>query len=493
MDKLENALYTIIRKNITSENYKEFKNLYDSYKKLYDMDSFNDEDNNINQDVLTICNNIKYIYNKFNITLFNENIISLNYNELLNNVLTTSYNLKRISDNDLYESNNIIEPIYKYKILYLMNNTDIDFSKQIKINNDNDIEFNNIKNDDIIKIGNSLNTFIKEKNIHIWNILNTIFEINPNSFNKLKWNDDFSELSIPSKIITFLDSTDNNEQIQLNMYKIIYNTLINYLNNPNNISKIDLLKFISDNIYQFNIDDITTSINDIDLIGILNNITIDDKKIIDLNIDNITDVKTFKTYNKTIFNELTSKLTLKDYTNEINNILNKTININIEIENINFETTFKDILMGFNTIIGQQSFNINQESFTKYFSDPWKSMYKDIKFAPNTQITNLGEGLFMNINSKLNKYLNENIKNIEDILGKDVLSKLFGENNLDKENIKKENIDNYCSIVFKNIINKSEVFEILYNIFNNYNVDDNKFIKLYYSIVYQNRTKNNSK
>ena len=193
MDKLENALYTIIRKNITSENYKEFKNLYDSYKKLYDMDSFNDEDNNINQDVLTICNNIKYIYNKFNITLFNENIISLNYNELLNNVLTTSYNLKRISDNDLYESNNIIEPIYKYKILYLMNNTDIDFSKQIKINNDNDIEFNNIKNDDIIKIGNSLNTFIKEKNIHIWNILNTIFEINPNSFNKLKWNDDFSE------------------------------------------------------------------------------------------------------------------------------------------------------------------------------------------------------------------------------------------------------------------------------------------------------------
>ena len=186
MDKLENALYTIIRKNITSENYKEFKNLYDSYKKLYDMDSFNDEDNNINQDVLTICNNIKYLYNKFNITLFNENIISLNYNELLNNVLTTSYNLKRISDNDLYESNNIIEPIYKYKILYLMNNTDIDFSKQIKINNDNDIEFNNIKNDDIIKIGNSLNTFIKEKNIHIWNILNTIFEINPNSFNKLK-------------------------------------------------------------------------------------------------------------------------------------------------------------------------------------------------------------------------------------------------------------------------------------------------------------------
>ena len=185
MDKLENALYTIIRKNITSENYKEFKNLYDSYKKLYDMDSFNDEDNNINQDVLTICNNIKYIYNKFNITLFNENIISLNYNELLNNVLTTSYNLKRITDNDLYESNNIIEPIYKYKIFYLMNNTDIDFSKQIEINNnDIDIEFNNIKNDDIIKIGNSLNTFIKEKIIHIWNILNTIFEINPNSFNK---------------------------------------------------------------------------------------------------------------------------------------------------------------------------------------------------------------------------------------------------------------------------------------------------------------------
>ena len=491
MDKLENALYTIIRKNITSENYKEFKNLYDLYKKLYDMDSFNDEDNNINQDVLTICNNIKYLYNKFNITLFNENIISLNYNELLNNVLTTSYNLKRILDNDLYESNNIIEPIYKYKILYLMNNTNIDFSKQIKINNDNDIEFNNIKNDDIIKIGDSLNTFIKEKNIHIWNILNTIFEINPTSFNKLKQNDDFSELSIPSKIITFLDSTDNNEQIQLNMYKIIYNTLINYLNNPNNISKIDLLQFISDNIYQFNINDITTSINDIDLMGILNNITIDkNKKIVDLDINNITDVETFKTYNKTIFNELTSKLTLKDYTDEINNILNKNITINIEIENINFETTFKNILIGFNTIIGQQSFKIDQTSFIKYLSNPWKTMYKDIKFAPNTQITNLGEGLFMNINSKLNKYLNENINNIEGILGKKVLSKLFGENNLDKENIKKENIDNYCSIVFKNIINKSEVFEILYNIFNNYNVDDNKFIKLYYCIVYQNRKKN---
>ena len=91
-----------------------------------------------------------------------------------------------------------------------MKSNNINITKPITIKVDNNLDFSNITNEDITKIGNALNKLISGKNIHIQNILNCIFDINPNYFKIDKNDTGFNELTIPGRIITCID--DNNDE-----------------------------------------------------------------------------------------------------------------------------------------------------------------------------------------------------------------------------------------------------------------------------------------
>ena len=484
MDKLENALYVVVRKNITSENYKKFNDLYSSYKKLYEMDTFTDQNQQITQEVYNILNDIKNTYYEFNISNFN-NII-LEYNELLNNVLTSSYNIKRIQENETYNVDELSQqPIYKYKFSYLMQSNNIDFNKPIEIDITDNLNIS--KNNDIITIGKALNNLISEKNIHIQNILTCIFNINKEYF-KITDNDtEFNELSIPGKIITCIDNTSKNKDIELQMYKNIYNKFKGYLNNDNNISKIDFIKYIADNIYPFNVDDIEASINDIDIIKEFQSLKIDDNTTIaEYDINSITDIKVFEQLNKKVFENLTNILKLKDHTESIKETLNTDIHIEIPIDKIDKTIPFKTLLYNIKKNDTIYFNTINRDYFLKSLTGKNQfNALKDITFSSDNSISNLGEGMFVNIKKQLNKYLNDDVKTIFDILGKDVLSLLLPDN---LDNIENSNINAYCEKVFKNTIDKTEAFQSLFNIFNDLwrtKPDDFIYIKLFYSIVFQ--------
>ena len=488
MDRLENALYLIVRDKINRTNYTEFNNLLTEYKAVYDMKDRMDPTDNTkySQEIINHVNNIKAIYKKFNILQFNENI-ELKYNEILNDTITSSYNITRIQQEKQYNVDKLTQPLYKYKIGYLMKSNNINITKPITIDVDNNLDLSDIKNENITKIGNALNKLISGKNIHIQNILNCIFDINPNYFKIDKNDTGFNELTIPGRIITCIDDNNDetNNKIKLQMYKDIYLNLSSQRTNDN-ISNVQFIKFISDNIHPFNVDDIQNNLNDMDIKSKF--VKIDDIELTDSNINNVEDIKTFEDWNKKIFEKLKDVLNIKEHTTNINNILNT--NIFIEIgppDNIKYEIPFKSILQNLNTKTGQLYFDINEDSFNNYFKNKYNAVLQHLKFAPDNYITNLGDGMFMNINKILNKYLNDDINDIKikGILGTDVLSKLLGKNN--DEEIDKKHIDKYCSIVFKNTVDKTEVFQKLLDIFKNYDTDDTKFIKLFYSIAYQNK------
>ena len=203
MDRLENALYLIVRDKINRTNYTEFNNLLTEYKAVYDMKDRMDPTDNTkySQEIINHVNNIKAIYKKFNILQFNENI-ELKYNEILNNTITSSYNITRIQQEKQYNVDKLTQPLYKYKIGYLMKSNNINITKPITIDVDNNLDLSDIKNENITKIGNALNKLISGKNIHIQNILNCIFDINPNYFKIDKNDTGFNELNIPGIIKT---------------------------------------------------------------------------------------------------------------------------------------------------------------------------------------------------------------------------------------------------------------------------------------------------
>ena len=99
MDRLENALYTIVRDKIKEENYKDFNDLLQAYKAVYNMsdneiykDPANIKNSDLTDNVKKQINKIKDIYKNFNITSFSSNSkIILTYNDVIDNILTNGY------------------------------------------------------------------------------------------------------------------------------------------------------------------------------------------------------------------------------------------------------------------------------------------------------------------------------------------------------------------------------------------------------------------
>jgi histidyl-tRNA synthetase len=72
--------------------------------------------------------------------------------------------------------------------------------------------------------------------------------------------------------------------------------------NDNNVSDIDILKFIDEYINHIDIKNIKVSLNDVNIKEKLNDILLDDNtKLSELNdVDKINDINTFKTWNKNL-------------------------------------------------------------------------------------------------------------------------------------------------------------------------------------------------
>lgn len=498
MDKLENALYTIVRDKIKEENYKDFNDLLQAYKAVYNMsdneiykDPADIKNSDLTDNVKKQINKIKDIYKNFGITTFSDNSkIILTYNDVIDNILTNGY-----YKNKTFNSKNHLEfdtyntPVKKYKFGYLISKKENLTNANIKIEPKDTDEFDNVKSDIIdtfIKNINKIIDEISEDKLSIISIIKTIFDL------KLEFSitENFNELLIPLNLITVLNDTTNEDALIVDNYKKVYNELIYYLDydDKKKINDMDFIKFISENIINIDLSDIQSIISNIDVQGEFKEKEIEDgKTIIELNI-NKADEQKFKNWNNKISEILTKILNIDNNLN-LSELLNKEVQINISFNgnnstSLSITKPLKDIFIRLCATLGQDILNFKAENLNNIFKSQ-KIPFTNIIFSNADNINTLKDGLYSELKQKFKDELKNDSDDMKNIFNKESLELLINPDN-------PNNITKFVKLYFKNNVEKKDCIEKFFNFWIT-GINDNKYIRFLYSLLYIKEFSKNNK
>ena len=351
-------------------------------------------DNPYNNFIEYISNNIKYIdhdiglhlfsevYN-INIIIFNYNISSIIYHELICPTNNINYNFNNKNTVILLKHNNIYESIISYnnidKYKYLFNNNDIYFKtnnllkliNKCKLTDNNDLYYNSI---------NSINPIMHKldnKDINIFNIMyNVIDNYNTIGF-IININDNINDnLFIPINNlidnITIQDKTEIKFSSMLENKQFIYNYTIT-LNKLNKIKNLPTQLHFNNKVV---IDTLVPNYINAIILNNNNYIPIILSNISDINLTNIQLIENDELYvNNIITNINKSKFNISNSNpvnyNNFKIILNKLFKnnkLNIELHNILLKNNLLILYDYLSNIIKQYNIFLNNKSYTEFIS-----------------------------------------------------------------------------------------------------------------------------